>query len=123
MYRMSPDDYREISAIWRGPHPEDGSELRVVDGPPEGGPVPVHPEAPQLTSPIGPDGIDPRMLEDIGARLFGKVAAKKLDECGRSLRALQRVAPILARGNSRSSTRAAEQSSMRALRRSTDPAQ
>ena len=44
MYRMSPDDYREMSAIWRGPHPEDGSELRVVDGPPAGGPVPIHPE-------------------------------------------------------------------------------
>ena len=37
--RMSPDDYRSISKIWAGPHPEDGSELRVVDGPPEGGPV------------------------------------------------------------------------------------
>src|SRR3954463_15213315 len=36
MYRMSPNDYRGISAIWKGPHPEDGSELRVVDGPPEG---------------------------------------------------------------------------------------
>jgi Mn-containing catalase len=77
MYRMSPDDYREISAIWRGPHPEDGSELRVVDGPPEGAPVPVHPEEPQLASPIGPDGIDPELLKDIGNRLFGKTTTKK----------------------------------------------
>jgi Mn-containing catalase len=77
MYRMSPDDYREISAIWRGPHPEDGSELRVVDGPPEGGPVPVHPEEPQLTSPLGPDGIDPGLLSEIGERLFGKESMKK----------------------------------------------
>jgi Mn-containing catalase len=73
---MSPDDYREISAIWRGPHPEDGSELRVIDGPPEGAPVPVHPEEPQLTSPIGPDGIDPGMLREIGDRLFGKDTKK-----------------------------------------------
>jgi Mn-containing catalase len=72
MYRMSPDDYREISQIWRGPHPEDGSELKVVDGPPAGGPVPEHPEEPQLTSPLGPDGVDPGMLRDIAARLFGK---------------------------------------------------
>ena len=76
MYRLSPDDYREISAIWQGPHPEDGSELRVVDGPPEGGPVPKHPEEPQLTSPIGPDGIDPGLLTSIGEKLFGKGTMK-----------------------------------------------
>ena len=61
----------------RSRHPEDGSELRVVDGPPEGGPVPLHPEEPQLTSPIGPDGIDTGLLEDIGERLFGKGSVKK----------------------------------------------
>src|SRR5688572_28564936 len=72
MYRMSPDDYRGISQIWKGPHPEDGSELRVVDGPPEGGRVPLHPEEPQLTAPIGPDGIDRGMLADVASRLFGK---------------------------------------------------
>jgi Mn-containing catalase len=71
MYRMSQDDYRDISKIWKGPHPEDGSELRVVDGPPEGAAVPVHPEEPQLTSPIGPDGIDQGVLEDVASRLFG----------------------------------------------------
>jgi Mn-containing catalase len=74
---MSPDDYREISAIWRGPHPDDRSELRVVDGPPEGGAVPLHPEEPQLTSPIGPDGIDPQVLQEIGDRLFGKGGTTK----------------------------------------------
>ena len=72
MYRMSPDDYRGISSLWKGPHPEDGSELRVVDGPPEGGPVPEHHEEPQLTSPIGPDGVDRGMLSEIATRLFGK---------------------------------------------------
>jgi len=74
MYRMSPDDYRSISDIWKGPHPEDGSELRVVDGPPEGGKVPVHPEEPQLTSPLGPDGIDAGMLAEFATRIFGKDA-------------------------------------------------
>jgi Mn-containing catalase len=69
---MSPDDYRSISQLWRGPHPEDGSELRVVDGPPEGGEVPNHPEEPQLTSPLGPDGIDKGTLADLASRIFGK---------------------------------------------------
>jgi hypothetical protein len=47
-----------MSAIWRGRHPEDGSELRVVDGPPEGGPVAPPGEfgdcgfARQLASPV-----------------------------------------------------------------------
>ncbi len=36
MYRMSPEDYRSIAQNRKGPHPEDGSELRLVDGPPEG---------------------------------------------------------------------------------------
>jgi Mn-containing catalase len=72
LYRFSPNDYKEISQIWKGAHPEDGSTLKVVDGPPEGGRVPEHPEEPQLTSPIGPDGIDKGMLQDVAARLFGK---------------------------------------------------
>jgi Mn-containing catalase len=76
MYRMSPDDYRSISQIWKGPHPEDGSDLRVVDGPPEGGNIPLHPDEPQLTAPIGPDGIDTGMLAEIAERLFGKTPAK-----------------------------------------------
>jgi Mn-containing catalase len=78
MYRMSPDDYREMSSIWKGAHPEDGSELLVVDGPPKGGPVPDHAEEPQLTSPIGPDGVDAGLLTDIAERLFGtKQSAKR----------------------------------------------
>jgi Mn-containing catalase len=36
LYRFSPDDYREIVAVWTGPHPETGDALQVVDGPPEG---------------------------------------------------------------------------------------
>jgi len=72
LYRMSPNDYKEISKIWSGTHPEDGSALRVVDGPPEGAPVPEHPEEPQLTSPIGPDGIDKGILQEMATRIFGK---------------------------------------------------
>jgi Mn-containing catalase len=76
LYRFSPNDYRDISKIWAGAHPEDGTELRVVDGPPEGGPVPIYPEEPQLTAPIGPDGIDQGMLQDVANRIFGKGAFK-----------------------------------------------
>jgi len=69
LYRFSPDDYRQISQIWTGKHPEDGSELRVEDGPPEGFDPPDLPAEPQLTAPLGPD-IDQEMFRDIAKKLF-----------------------------------------------------
>jgi Mn-containing catalase len=36
LYRFSPNDYREIVAVFNGPHPETGEELSVVDNAPEG---------------------------------------------------------------------------------------
>ena len=36
LYRFSPEDYKELTAVFRGPHPETGEDLEVVDGPPEG---------------------------------------------------------------------------------------
>src|SRR3954469_10217792 len=39
LYRFSPSDYGEIVAVFKGPHPETGEELRVVDRAP-GGPLP-----------------------------------------------------------------------------------
>src|SRR5688572_12841684 len=66
MYRMSLDDYRDISQIWKGKHPEDGSTLRVEDGIPKGATPPDLEEEPQLTAP----GIDPDMLKDMAKRLF-----------------------------------------------------
>jgi Mn-containing catalase len=36
LYRFSPDDYKEVIAVFNGPHPETGEDLEVVDGPPEG---------------------------------------------------------------------------------------
>lgn len=38
LYRFSPDDYREIAAIWNGPGLDPSEILEVVDGPPQGGP-------------------------------------------------------------------------------------
>jgi Mn-containing catalase len=73
LYRFSPNDYRRISEIWNGPHPEDGQELRVEDGPPEGAPAPDLDPEPQLTAPVGPDpsDLDPVMLEEYARRIFG----------------------------------------------------
>ena len=70
LFRFSPDDYREISQIWNGAHPEDGSPLRVEDGPPEGFDPPDLPPEPQLSSPLGPD-IDSEMFKDVAKKLFG----------------------------------------------------
>jgi len=36
LYRFSPDDYREIAAVFTGEHPETGEPLEVVDEAPEG---------------------------------------------------------------------------------------
>ena len=38
LYRFSPDDYREIVAVFNGTHPETGEDLQVVDEAPEGFP-------------------------------------------------------------------------------------
>jgi Mn-containing catalase len=67
LFRFSPEDYRELGAVWSGPHPEDGGALTVLDEIPVGAPPPDLPEEPQLTAP----GIDPDMLKDMAKRLFG----------------------------------------------------
>jgi len=65
MFRFSPDDYRQISKVWNGPHPEDGGDLVVEDAIPEGAPPPDLPAEPQLTAP----GVDPDMLKEVAKRL------------------------------------------------------
>jgi Mn-containing catalase len=66
LYRFSPDDYRDIDKIWRGPHPEDGRELVVRDGPPEGGRVNPLSEEPQVFAP----GYHPGELMEIAQRMM-----------------------------------------------------
>ena len=39
--------------------------------------MPVHPEEPQLTSPLGPDGIDAGLLSEVATRLFGQAPIKR----------------------------------------------
>lgn len=70
MYRWSASDYNELAKVWTGPHPEDGSELIVEDGIPEGYPIPDLDEEPQLNSP-GADDVDPGFIQEVAKRLFG----------------------------------------------------
>jgi len=67
MFRFSPNDYGRIGEIWKGSHPEDGSQLRVEDTIPEGFDPPELPEEPQLNAP----GIDPDFLAAAAKRVFG----------------------------------------------------
>jgi Mn-containing catalase len=58
LYRFSPDDYREIVAVFKGTHPETGEELRVEDTAPEGFPWPEAPAEPDVFAPdYAPDEI------------------------------------------------------------------
>jgi len=67
LFRWSPDDFKEIGKIWNGPHPEDGSALRVDDSIPQGAPPPDLPEEPQLSAP----GIDPGLIAEIAQKVLG----------------------------------------------------
>jgi Mn-containing catalase len=73
LYRFSPEDYRLLSEIWTGEHPEDGQPLEVHDEIPEGAVPPDLEAEPQLTAPVGPDPseLDPVMLEEYARRIFG----------------------------------------------------
>jgi Mn-containing catalase len=51
LYRFSPDDYREIVAVFNGPHPETGEDLMVVDHAPEGVPPYDLPAQPDVFAP------------------------------------------------------------------------
>lgn len=48
LYRFSPSDYLELSAVFKGPHPETGEELEVVDEAPEGFPPMDLPDQPDV---------------------------------------------------------------------------
>jgi len=51
LYRFSPDDYREIVAVFNGKHPETGEDLVVVDHAPEGTPAYDLPPQPAVFAP------------------------------------------------------------------------
>ena len=51
LYRFSPDDYKEIVAVFNGPHPETGEDLTVIDHAPEGFPPVDLPPEPDVFAP------------------------------------------------------------------------
>ena len=51
LYRFSPDDYKEIVAVFNGKHPETGEPLEVVDHAPEGFPPNDLPAQPDVFAP------------------------------------------------------------------------
>jgi Mn-containing catalase len=51
LYRFSPEDYKEIVAVFTGPHPETGEDLEVVDHAPEGVPPTDLPAQPSVFAP------------------------------------------------------------------------
>jgi Mn-containing catalase len=66
LYRFSPDDYREIAAVFSGPHPETGEELMVAEElQPEGAPPFDLPAQPAVFAP----GPEPEEISQIAAQL------------------------------------------------------
>jgi len=66
LYRFSPDDYREVTAVFNGPHPETGEDLVVAEEPmPEGAPPFDLPAQEAVFAP----GADVEEIAQIAARL------------------------------------------------------
>jgi Mn-containing catalase len=66
LYRFSQDDFRELSAVFNGPHPETGEDLVIADEiQPEGAPANDLPAQPAVFAP----GADPDMIADVVKRL------------------------------------------------------
>jgi Mn-containing catalase len=51
LYRFSPNDYKELAAVFKGPHPETGQELSVMDDAPDGVPPNDLPAQPSVFAP------------------------------------------------------------------------
>ena len=58
LYRFTPDDYKEVVAVFKGTHPETGEDLRVEHPAPEDFPWPDAPAEPDVFAPdYAPDEI------------------------------------------------------------------
>ena len=73
LYRFSPTDYLELSAVFNGPHPETGEELAVVDEAPEG--VPAY-DLPSQPAVFAPD-YAPEEIAEIAEKLRVKAGLSK----------------------------------------------
>jgi len=65
LYRFSPEDYKEIIAVFNGQHPETGEDLQVVDHAPEGFPPN---DLPAQTDVFAPD-YAPEEISEIAQKL------------------------------------------------------
>ena len=70
LFRFSPEDYRELAAVFNGPHPETGEELGVVGGFPAGAPAHDLPSQPAVFAP------------DYAPEEIAEIAAKLRDQAG-----------------------------------------
>jgi len=68
LYRFSPNDYKEIVAVFTGKHPETGEELQVVDEAPQG--FPMH-DLPSQPAVFAPD-YAPEEIKEIAQKLRKK---------------------------------------------------
>ena len=68
LYRFSPKDYKEIVAVFTGPHPETGEPLEVVDEAPPG--FPMH-DLPSQPAVFAPD-YAPEEIKEIAQKLRKK---------------------------------------------------
>lgn len=66
LFTFSPEDYRDIDKIWTGEHPDDGQDLEVVIGMPEGGEKPDFEAKPEEFAP----GYHEQDFYDIAAKLM-----------------------------------------------------
>ncbi len=66
LYRFSPEDYREVVAVFKGPHPETGEDLQVAEQPMlEGSPAQDLPPEPDVFAP----DYAPEEIAEIAQRL------------------------------------------------------
>jgi Mn-containing catalase len=65
LYRFSPSDYQELTAVFNGPNPETGEELQVVDEAPEGVPPRDLPAQPAVFAP----DYSPEEIAEIATKL------------------------------------------------------
>ena len=74
LYRFSESAYREVSAVFNGPHPETGEELFVADeAHPAGAPAHDLPPQPEVFAP----SYEPEEIVEIAARLRDKAGLPK----------------------------------------------
>lgn len=69
LYTWGEKEYRDISQIWKGPNPETGEQLHVIDGMPAGAPVPDFEPLPEEFAP----GIDQDDYQRILKRLMSNI--------------------------------------------------